>query len=107
MVACQATGVALGFVLPVIFFSDDMPKEDFKHNAEYFLGSQAALGIFNLLLSVCIFKSKPDTPPSMAIELEEAQQNEPDQEQSSQIKNWCEVATNVDFILLSIVFGLL
>ena len=71
MVASQATGVALGFVLPVIFFTDDMPDEDFKHNAVYFLGVQAALGIFNMILNLAIFKAKPDTPPSAAAELEE------------------------------------
>lgn len=71
MVACQALGVAFGFVMPVIFFSDDMSDEDFKHNAVYFLGLQAGLGIVNMLLNLAIFKAKPDSPPSAAAELEE------------------------------------
>ena len=69
-------GVAIGFVLPVLFFTDDMPREDFKNAAKYFLALQAGLGIFQMLFNMCIFKSKPATPPSASAELEENQEQE-------------------------------
>ena len=64
MIACQAMGVALGFVLPSFFFTDGMPDAEFRDNMTWFLTVQAGVSAFQTVLNLAILKEKPDTAPS-------------------------------------------
>lgn len=61
-------GVAIGFVLPVLFVTDqdNLPenREDAKTNIFYSLLCQALIQTAVTIIIVVFYKEKPPTPPS-------------------------------------------